>query len=480
MAFLDALAQGTNTARTENNAITNRSTLDPVLDFFSRAGAMRGREDMALELFNKAYAVDSRLAIKALFYLRDIRGGQGERSIFRHCLNVLATDHPATAGRLIGIIGEYGRWDDLLVLLDTPLKSAAVKLIKGKLADDMKGMEAGASVSLLAKWLPSEHTSSKTTQDQALTLIAALEMKPSEYRHTLVALRKHIKLLEQQMSTNQWEAVDYEKLPGQALRKHIKAFRNHDSERFTAYLEAAANGEKKMNTSTIYTYEVYEAAVKDPEAANAMWASLPDYTNGTPALVMADVSGSMLGRPMAVSVSLALYFAQRNVGPFQGCYMTFTDVPRLVQIPVDASLNQLMHFIENEEVGYNTNLEAAFNAILDAAVVAKAEPEQLPSVLYIISDMEFDQQMGECQLSNFESAERRFSKAGFKLPHVVFWNVDARNNQSPATKFDNRVTLISGLSPSTFRYAVEGKSPVQSMLDILNSSRYAPIEKILT
>lgn len=472
MSFLDSLQQQTNKTHTENGAVTNKSTLDPVLDFFSQGAAMRGRVDEAAQMFERAYYSDPTLALRALFYTRDIRGGQGERAIFRACLRRVEEIDPGLAAKLVPFIPIYGRWDDLLVLKGL---DKAAEVIGGQLAEDEQHMKDGGSVSLLAKWLPSENASSAKSSELARELMKHLGLKPSQYRRKLSALRGHIDLLERRMSAGEWEAVKYPSLPSQALRKHVKAFYRHDEERFKAYLEAAKTGGAKMNTSTLYTYEVFDAVKNgDIQAANAMWANLPDWTNGTNALVVADVSGSMSGRPMSVSVSLALYFAERNGGPFKDHFMTFSAAPQIVKV-VGNDLASRLRNIENREWGYNTDVEAVFNALLKAARHSGAKGDDMPRVIYIISDMEFDQACANPNETIFDNAKAAFEAEGFKIPHIVFWNVNARNTQTPATKFDDRVTLISGLSQSTFKYAVEGKTPVELMHEVLNSDRYKAI-----
>ncbi len=465
MTFIDSLSQETNAASTENGAVAHASTLDAVLDFFSRAGAMRGKTTEAIKLFDRAYAEDPQLAVKCLFYLRDVKSGQGERDLFRKCIMSVSVEDRA---KIIPMIAEYGRWDDLLSL---PLKEVS-SLIKKQLDQDIKKMRTGESISLLGKWCPSENASSTETKSRAKELISLMGWSEEYYRKRLSELRAHLGILERKMSMKEWGKIDYSKLPSQAHRKHVEAFKRHDLERYAAYLESVKKGEAKVNTSTLYTYEVFDLLQKDEDLANVMWDNLPDYTNGTNALVMADVSGSMSGRPMSVSVSLALYFAERNKGPFNGYFMTFTDVPHLVKV-LGKDLKQKMNSIQGN-VGYNTNVDAAFRAILDAAIKDKTKQEEMPAVLYIISDMEMDECANPTSTS-FDHAESKFNEAGYILPHLVFWNVNSRTNQSPATKFNNRVTLISGNSQSTFRYAVEGKSPLDLMYSVLNSERYSKI-----
>jgi len=467
MNFLQALEQTANTAYTENGALSNSSTLDSVLDFFSRAGAMRENKENAVLLFEKAFIQDPSMAIKALFYMRDIRGGQGERDLFRACVKVLPNE---IQKKIITYVPEYGRWDDLF-----SFTCEISSFVKNQLEKDEQDMKDSKKISLLAKWLPSENTSSKETQEQAKKLQKDLGLKPKEYRKRIVALRKYIGILENKMSSKLWQDVDYEKIPSQAHRKHTKAFKRNDENRYGKYLEAVEKGEKKIKTSTLYTYEVFDLLESgETEVANLMWENLPDFTRGVNALVVADVSGSMSGRPLSISVSLALYFAERNKGMFQNHFITFSESPKLVRI-LGESLQNRTNFIENADWGQNTDIEKVFKVILDAAILGEAKKEELPSVLYIISDMEFDSCVTGSQ-TNYQNAKKMFEDAGYVLPHVVFWNVSSRNDQSPATKYDDRVTLISGSSQSTFRYAVEGKSPLELMQEVLHSDRYSQIE----
>lgn len=486
MSFLDELAVNTNrTARTANGAVSNTSTLNPVLDFFSRAGSMRGKESEAFGLFQKAFDADPQNAIRCLFYLRDIRGGQGERSVFKYIINQLDEDF---VNKIAHYIPEYGRWDEV------PINATTVeKIIAIQLQVDLKNMEAGKPVSLLAKWLPSENAGKKSL-GRARTVARLLGWIAGEkeydlgnstykkipnlapYRRNLSALRKHISLLEQKMSAKQWGEIEFGKIPSQAHKKHVKAFYRHEEERYKSYLTSVEKGEAKINAGTLFTYQLYDMVQQrgEAQAANALWKNLPDYTNGQNALVLADVSGSMSGFPMSVSVSLALYFAERNVGTFKDYFMTFSSVPQLQKV-TGTTLSAKMNSIERSTWSMSTDLQAAFRAILAAAQKSNASPDEMPSTLYIISDMQFNCTGSNTQ-TNFEAMAEKYRAAGYELPHVVFWNCSSYgSNDSPATMFDNRVTLISGHNQSTFQYVVEGKTPMQSMLDILNSERYNKI-----
>lgn len=468
MSFLDSLQKGTNKTFTQNGAVTNKSSLDPVLDFFALAGSMRERPNDAVRLFEQAYLTDKQTALRCLFYLRDIRGGQGERTLFRLCMTTLEKLDRSVWEKVIKFVPEYGRWDDLFNM--GSIDESLVPVIQDQLAEDEKNMNDEKPVSLLAKWMPSENTSSKATKGKAEKLAKLLKLKPSQYRRKVVALRKYIKLLEQKMSAGEWSAIEYDKIPSQAFRKHVKAFKRNDEKRYAEFLESVEKGEKKVNAQTLYTYEIFDTVQHDEAAANAMWMNLPNYVEHD-ALVVADVSGSMSGRPMSISVSLALYFAERNKGLMAGYFMTFADDPQLVKV-TGRNLVERLRMIENAHWDGSTNMEAVFDTILKAAI--DSGNKDIPKVIYIISDMEFNC-VSNADESVFENAKRKFQEKDLVLPHVVFWNVDGKQNQTPATKFDNNVTLISGASQSTFRYAVEGKTPLESMNDILNSDRYAQI-----
>jgi len=460
MTYLQNLASASNrSARTENGAVTLRSTLNPLVDFFALAGATRKNPQIGLDLFKKAFAYDPQSAIRVLFYLRDIRGGQGERVLFRNCLAYLAEHEKEVCDKIVGHVPEYGRWDDLFVLqVETILP-----IIQAQLILDTKS----ENPSLLAKWLPSENTSSAKTRQLARGMIKALGASPKEYRKMLSTLRKQISLIEQKLSAKRFDTIDYSKVPSQAGLKYRKSFYRNDQTRYESYLKSVTKGEAKINTSTLYPYQVYKA-VGTP-GAEQMWANLPDYTDGRNALVVADVSGSMAGDPMAVSVSLALYFAERNQGIFKDHFITFSGSPSLQKIN-GSTLRDKMNSIERAEWGMNTDVNKVFKLLVDTAVRNNANPSEMPETIYIISDMEFDACSG--RQTNFEAIDKMYAGTDYKRPNLVFWNVSARNKQVPVEHNQDGVTLVSGLSPSTFKLVVENKSPLDLVMDVVNSERY--------
>lgn len=512
-SFIDQLGRGTNLTLTENQAVTNASSLDSVVDFFALGGAKRDRPQDAVQLFAQAYATDKLTAIRTLFYLRDVRGGQGERRVFRACLKWLADNREFdTLTKVIGHVPTYGRWDDLSFMDYFPgiVGDNITKLIRNQLRRDLAALyESPGDVSLLAKWLPSENATSNHTKTQAKRLRHQLGYPyPRQYRLVLSRLRKHIKLLEQDMSERNWNEIQFDKLPSQAHRRHVKAFHRHTPQRYQTYLDSVQKGDKKINVSAVYPHEIYRMALQQPQYANTAWDALPDYTTGENALVMADVSASMsqtynTNNPMSVSCSLALYFAERNHGAFKDHFMTFSSTPKLVKI-VGKNLAEKFRFIEGGGRGHaqSTNLLAAFRAILEATM--RSSREDCPKVLYVISDMEFDSANGaaggqwvvrkavdqwgrpgyirQWVQANygsadtiFETAKREFEEVGLTLPHVVFWNVQARQNQSPALAYDGHVSLVSGFSPTIFQQAVGGKTPIELVHEVVNGERYQPI-----
>lgn len=483
-----------NVAYTENAALAFRTTKSAVLDFFSNGGALRSRdENSIIGVFEKAFNEDPLLALKAMFYFRDVRGGQGERRTFRILLDWLAKNHPETVEQNLRLIAEYGRWDDLYTLVGTILEKEVFAIIDIQLAHDLKAERP----SLLAKWLKSENTSSKKSRALGRKTRKALDISPRRYRKMLSELRRKIDLVEQHISKNEWGAIEYDKIPSKAGLQYRKAFRRHDEDRYQAFLDAVASGEAKINAGTLYPYEIAEKCtgygpVSDAATLNAMWDNLPNYfegNDGVRGLVVADVSGSMAGRPMNVSVSLAVYTAERNTGPFAGKYITFTDKPKLVTVNKESSIVDKIQQVMHTDVGYNTNVEAVFDLILTTAVRSKMSQDDLPTHLYIISDMEFDAaQSGygwgasrtkpDVDERLFQTIERKFKDAGYKMPFLVFWNVNSRNDQQPMTMDQRGFQLVSGCSPSIFTSLLSNKavSAYDLMLEVLNNERYAPIQ----
>jgi hypothetical protein len=464
-SLIKAMSINSSKGLTANGAVTHTDSGSDLVNFYAQAGSMRGKPQEALSLFKKAFAEDELSAVKILFYLRDVRGGQGERDLFRNCLQWLGEDKQGIFENIIKYVPEYGRFDDLLFDNDK-----CFDFINNQLKEDKDSERP----SLLAKWLPTINASSGNTRAKARFIASKLGLTDILYRKSLRDLRKKIEVVEQKMSSNDWKDINYSSVPSQASRIYKDAFKKHDEARYNEFVEKATKGEVKINASTLYPYQIYKSVQNDYSATlEALWNQLPDYTQGKNALVVADVSGSMNGDPMSVSVSLALYFAERNKGQFKDHFITFSSVPKLQKIKGE-TLKERMNNLESADWSQSTNLQAVFDLILNSATENKVSTDEMPETIYIISDMEFDRCCGKC--TNYEVLSRKYESHGYKIPNIVFWNVNASGNNLPVREDQKGVSLVSGFSPVVFKLAVENKTPYQTMMDTINSERYSKIE----
>ena len=474
MSFMDDLEIETSTTLTENGGRALSTTGDKLLNLFTVLGALRSRPTDVIDKFDAAFRENADLATKMAFYGRDVRGGLGERAVGRLMLRELALLHPEVVTANFKNIVEFGRWDDLFVLFDTPCEVDMLTFVWHQLNADIEAMLVNANVSLLAKWMPSINASSKNTTALAHRLVKALNIKPRYYRKTLSALRKYINVTEVKMSANKWTDIDYKAVPSNAMANYGSAFERHDYLGFTRYMVAVKAGNVKINAATLYPYNVIETLDRGghQSVAEAQWKALPNYVEGdNNFLIMADVSESMYGRPMRTSVGLAIYFAERNHGAFANKFMTFTDVPKIVEVTGNTLYEKYRSVTHH--VGYDTNLEAAFDAILSTAVRTRCPQADLPKALVIISDMEIDYWDGG-SLTFTEEMRKRFADAGYEMPKLVYWNVDSRKDTFLASKNDPNTILVSGQSASTFKNLIKGidLSAFEIMEQTLNDPRY--------
>lgn len=502
MNFANAMFREGSTKLTENGAFAYDSTAQgALLDLFSQIGALRPRTDREIESkFAAAFREDKLLATKMLFYSGDIRqGGLGERRTFRICLRWLAENHPEIVNKNIELIPYFNRFDSWFVLCGTKCEKLMWENVAKTLAADMKAYNASVGakhvpVSLLAKWMPSENTSSVKTRQMAVKAQRALQLTPRKYRKMLSALRKHINVTERQMSAGEWGLIDYAKVPSYAMHNYGSAFAKHDHERFDTYLKSVSKGEVKINASVLYPYDLVEKYMNTREAGTyygdcfvarnenavveAQWKAMPNYlTKPVNAVVMADVSGSMRGRPMATSIGLATYFAQHNTGHYHNQYLTFTSEPKFINIHEGASLLECVKKVAEAGVGYSTNLEKAFMAILETAVNYRVPNNEMPKALVVISDMEIDKYMRPGRHWDFlDVMRKRFANYGYKLPKIVMWNVNARKDTVLSQSED--VIFISGQSASSFKSLcqnLDGITAYDLMLQVLNGKAYEKV-----
>lgn len=484
--FKDELKKQASMIKTTNGANYYSTTDNHVLDFFANIGTLRYVTDgEIMEKFHLAFIEDPLLAMKSLFYARDIRGGLGERRVFKTILEYLCKEHKNDLIANAENIFEFGRYDDVLdlMLMDREMFHIFSKMFFVQIQKDYSNYKNGKPVSLLAKWLPSNNVFNKPQRVRlARYLGKEWGMTQKHYRKVLAELRKYIDITETHLCEKDYGTIKYDQVPSKAMMKYRQAFARNDRENFTNYIESVKKGEVKINSSTVYPYEIFEKMgmntchiKREDDVLEQQFNNLPNYVpEDANVLVMADTSASMQGRPMAVALSLAVYFADRNKGEFAHSFMTFSSRPSFVELKGNTLKEKTAHIPSIVE---NTDLERALMLILDVALKKKLPQEELPNTLLIISDMQFDSCAGryyDRNLSFMEKIERAYNDSGYHIPNVIFWNVSANPIGFHAKQDKRGVQLVSGCSPSIFMSVMNiiGKTPYEAMLEILNSPRY--------
>lgn len=509
--FITNMKNEFNKTFTENGAVAYKSTNDACLDAFGSLGAMRFSSDEdIIRTFSKAFYENSDLAIKMAFYMRDIRGGQGQRKVFRTIIKWLANNYPNIVIANLDNILYYGRGDDYMCLFDTDVEFPMIKKVKEILNKDIFAMTSGDECSLLAKWLPSENTSSVKTKYFAKKFIKGFGMTPREYRQTLSKLRKYIDVTEVKMSGNRWEDINYNHVPAKAAMNYSDAFLRHDQDNYIDYLQHLSVGRAKVNAASLFPVDIihrvrenmYNCSKKNRVLLDAMWNALPNYLEGKEetGICVVDTSGSMYGLPLEVALSLGIYCADKCHGPFKNHFITFSRYPELVELKGNDIVDKVRNI---KEICDNTNIEAVFNLILKTAIENKMKQEDLPSKLYIISDMQFDEAStyydwhARRYIKNrpfMQIMREKFENAGYKMPALIYWNVRASKCGMFHDTVDGEdVAMISGYSASLFKSIIEGTTfeesvdsngnavikekidPMTVMLNTLNSERYSRV-----
>ena len=484
--MLKFLKKEANWAITENGAATYLTTQSDCLDLFATVGALRREtKDEIIARFDRAWAENPDLAMKMLFFTRDIRGGLGERQVFRTILHNMVRDRMGSVVKNLWAVPEYGRFDDLLCLLDTSAKQAVIDYIKTQWSADMEALAKDESVSLIGKWLPSVNAHNADTVRYGKLIAKGLGITDAEYRKTLSKLRAKIAIIENCLREKDY-SFDYSKQPSKAMMKYRKAFLRNDGERYKDFLSKVERGEAALHTGTLLPYEIIRPAVSgtaisadERRGMDITWKAQADFTSGDNAIVVVDGSGSMYGygdpMPATVALSLGIYFAERNKGEFRNHFITFSENPRLVEIKGKDVFDKIKYAMSYNEVA-STNIQKVFELILRTAVKNKLPQNELPATVYIISDMEFNMCANGADITNFEYAKGLFEQYGYKLPNLVFWNVASRNHQQPVTMNEKGVVLVSGANPRVFSMVASGNlSPYAFMMDTLNNERYARI-----
>jgi len=465
-----------NMVETTNGMTAKASTLNECVNLFFQIGAMRGKEKTALlDMFSKAYSEDPLVATKVLFWARDVRGGAGERQIFRDILEYLVENATDVVKKNLALIPEYGRWDDVLPLIGTSVEGEVFDLIRTAL-DNGDG--------LCAKWMPRKG-------QVANAIRKSFKVSPKAYRKTLVELTN---VVETAMCAKDYESVDYSKLPSLASSRYQKAFQRNDGERYDEYKSALESGEAKVNAGAVYPYDIIKSMQKggDKIVNNKQWESLPNWMEDSEERILpvVDVSGSMgvsVGGNdnltcMDVAISLGMYISERNEGNFKDAFVTFSSNPTLQYLK--GSLENRLRQLRNADWGMSTDIEAVFKLILNQAKMFNIPQDKMPTKILILSDMQFNAatnsrwgDVSEWNPSAQDMIEALYEEAGYSKPDIVYWNLNASMSNFPV-EFDKMGTaLISGFSPSILKSVLGGKSmtPQSIMMETVGSERYSLI-----
>lgn len=494
---------------TENGALGHTTTSSALLDMNFKVTSYRNlTDDVIVSDFMKAYDDNPVLAIRWLFYARDARSGLGERRLFRVILSHFANSDDikqyAVASALLDLVAEYGRWDDLFVVSETKLHNQFMSIIDKQLLEDYKNMEQGKSVSLLAKWMPSEKSKSADKRKLAKRLIKDLRLTPKIYRTAMSSLRSYIDIVEQKMSENRWDEINYSAVPSRANVIYNKAFWRHDADRRAEFLDKVDSGEEKINSSVNFPHDIVHMygfnmskyycgfdKIEVDQAIEELWKALPDVGEIDNTLVVSDGSGSMYSTvgntkitAVEVASSLATYFAERCTGQFKNKFITFSMTPKLVNIGDGTLLSKIQNVLKENEVA-NTNIEAVFNLILDTAVNNEMSQDEMPKNIIVISDMEFDSMASDdrrygrgVRKTLFQELGDKYKEHGYRLPRLIFWNVCSRTNTIPVIQNELGVNLVSGFSVNTVKMALTGElDPLKALLSVINSERYDIVQK---
>ena len=482
---------------TANGAVAYESSGKALLDFNFATTALRGESEKQIEdMFSRAFYEEPHVAVKYLFWLRDIRGGNGERRIFRVCMKWLTDVRPEIAKAVVNLVPEYGRWDDLWVLLDSGVKQDVLDLAGKQLDADYLAVKQGKPLSIASKWFPSSNASSKETRRLANIFINAWGITPKQYRKTLSYLRKQLNLVETKMSSGKWGEINYESVPSKANLIYKDAFMRHDEERRKKYLDSLVRGEAKINSGTNQPHEIvgkyvntgWYRGVRDyDEALEQLWKALPDVTIGN-TVVVADSSGSMTisfggtVRPFDVAMALAVYMSEHNSEEWKDKIISFSDNPQLLSFENCKNLREkIKYFMSTSEIA-STNIEATMMLILQTAISNNCSQEDMPKTVLILSDCQFNSAASFTRDTLFEDIARRFKANGFVMPKIVFWNLSGDvNNTIPMQQNENGLVLCSGFSVQLMNMVMSGKTdPYEALLDTINAPRYDAVEKALT
>lgn len=506
--YADPNSPFNNLTMTANGAIAYKTSGSKLVDINFAIGELRSADEKTvIQKFRDAFEENPEFALKWLFWLRDVREGSGERKAFRTILVDLSKNGLSKfVDNMVPYLGFYGRYDDMWELLDTPSKSAVLRFTAKQLKEDLANRKAGKSISLISKWIPSGNASSKVSAKYNKQIRTYLKWSPSQMQHTLAILRKYIDVVERKMSSDNWQAIDYEKVPSKASKLYTKAFMKHDKDRYTTYLEGLKTGKAKVNASVLNPCEIVHKVYmsiswygKDLDTLTlmeAMWKNLPDRVQGEgDTICVLDTSGSMRSTVdygtmsmtcKQVAESLAIYFAERCSGVFKDKIITFSHSPRYMDLTGCTSLESKLNYIQKYSEISDTNIEATFDLLLNTAIKGHLSQDELPKRILILSDGGFNsiaEQTPDQTL--FQTINQKWNNAGYEMPTLVFWNILGESRWGYGSKAmpvsyneDFPCLLVSGYNTASLNMVLKGQeSPLEGILSVINTERYEPIKE---
>lgn len=456
---------------------------------------IRGISDEQLQKYiHKALGEDVNDTFILAFNSRDPRGGKGERTIGRKMLQYLFENQPEKFRRVVHLIPEYGRWDDLLQFF--PKSDFVLSLFCEKLKEDKQLMLEGKPISLCAKWAPSEGDSDDKKYGLVSLICNKMNISKREYRKDYISpLREYLDIVERYMCTKRWHEIEYSKVPSCAMKKLKKAFERNAPEAFNEWKKSLERGEVKVNAKVLHPHElVRELRINGSDTVlEAQWKVIEDEVRnlGTlkDSLVVVDTSSSMHSPnylPFDIAVALGIMISSVTEGVFKGHVITFNDIPQFVKIN-DGNLFERFNQVKSIPWGGSTNLQATFDMILDKAKLAKLKQSDMPKRLFIISDMQFNDIEGygsyysKRESTNLEEIDRKYKESGYKRPDIVFWNVNGSSEDFPATTKDDGTCLVSGASPAILKSILKAKefNSYSILREELDSERYKQVRDLL-
>lgn len=471
---------------TENGAVTNSTTKNARVDMFF--GILRGCQDVH-KLCQAAWSEDPLHTLKIMAYIRDCRGGKGERKTGRQCLEWLAVKQPdVLAHNLHLFLSTYGRYDDGLVLIGTPQEKILLQFLSKQLRRDLAALKQRQDISLCAKWIPSQQKSADKKTKVHKKLCRHMGVNAAELRKRYLSpLRKQLNILERAMCAKEWESINFNAVPSVAMHIHGKqgnAFERHLDQEFTAWKAKLASGETKVNAKVLFPHQVVERYLETSEPSDlleAQWkvmlekgADLGDFSR---TLVLSDVSGSMYGMPMVISLTLGILISQLSGQEFKNLVLTFESKPRFHKVTGNTLFDRIQS-LKGAPWGGSTDFIAAMNQIVQLGVRNKIPAEKMPNRLIVVSDMQFNIASEGNFETNYQSLVKEFQQSGYPVPHLVFWNVRGSITDFPALSDDFNVSLVSGFSIDVLKAVLSGENltPFQTMMMAILDARYDAIQ----